>query len=144
MATIFDFSGHCALKSIHFSSNVLLNLKMYVLSVGSLVILRLNRVILFTSGLTVAIFIFVCVASNVSRSMRVRQEKQGSKTTFEQRMASHACRYSASDACYVDRQFIASIDQIILIKKMIYWFIQTSTESHDVSHVMWCLVDSHK
>jgi len=44
-----------------------------VLSVGSLVIIRLNHVISFTSGLTAAILIFVGVASNIVKPAKIRK-----------------------------------------------------------------------
>jgi len=42
-----------------------------VLSVGNLVISRLNHVISFTSGLTAAILIFVGVASNIAKPAKI-------------------------------------------------------------------------
>jgi len=46
-----------------------------VLSLGSLVISRLNYVILFTSGLTAPILIVVGVASNIVKPAKIRKNE---------------------------------------------------------------------
>jgi len=65
MAAIFDFPGHSCIESIHFSSNVLLDLKNGVIGRKFSDITLESSNLIPTSGLKVAILLFVGVTLNI-------------------------------------------------------------------------------